>query len=209
MRTCSSPQDLSNNVSHPICTYRIGSILDFLWSRIKLPVWLPALLLPITCVANVQMAHARPFSTSTLQGLSNGIKNTSRRGVFPSAVELWNCRSPRGPPIPTFGSVSLILTLASKWGCDKKCSNYTLTNLLFGFCRFVWIIEPLVAHPNPILELQHAFLPLKCCELKSAPQLLLLSLSSPLDLQLNPLRNLGGCHQLCLLQIHPLYFKRI
>jgi hypothetical protein len=28
------------------------------------------------------MAHARPFSTSTLQDLSNGIKNISRRGVL-------------------------------------------------------------------------------------------------------------------------------
>jgi len=44
--------------------------------------------LPITWAADVQMAHARPFWTSTLQDLSNGIKNTSRQGVFPSAVEL-------------------------------------------------------------------------------------------------------------------------
>jgi hypothetical protein len=34
------------------------------------------------------MAHARPFSTSTLQALSNGIKNTSRKGVLTSAIEL-------------------------------------------------------------------------------------------------------------------------
>jgi len=46
------------------------------------------LLLTITCVVDVQMAHARPFSTSTLEGLSNGIKNISWQGVFPSAVEL-------------------------------------------------------------------------------------------------------------------------
>jgi len=44
--------------------------------------------LPITWAADVQMAHARPFWTSTLQDLSNGIKNTSRQGVLPSAVEL-------------------------------------------------------------------------------------------------------------------------
>ncbi len=66
------------------------------------------------------MAHARPFWTSTLQDLSNGIKNTSRRGVLPSAVELWSCRSPRRLPTPTFGSVSLILTLSLKWGCDNR-----------------------------------------------------------------------------------------
>jgi uncharacterized protein YehS (DUF1456 family) len=23
----------------------------------------------------------------------------------------------------------------------QKCSNYALTNLLFGLCRFVWIID--------------------------------------------------------------------
>jgi hypothetical protein len=31
----------------------------------------------------------------------------------------------------------------------QKCSNHTLTNLLFGLCRFVWIIEPLITHPSP------------------------------------------------------------
>ncbi len=74
----------------------IGLILDFLWSGVKLPVWLLALLSTITCVADVQMAHARPFLTSTLQGLSNNIKNTSRQGVLTSAIELWSCRSPKG-----------------------------------------------------------------------------------------------------------------
>jgi len=30
-----------------------------------------------------------------------------------------------------------------------KCSNYTLTNLLFGLCRFVWIIDLLVNLLSP------------------------------------------------------------
>jgi len=64
------------------------------------------------------MAHARPFSTFTLQGLSNGIKNTSRQCVLNTTIELGSCRSPEGLQVPIFGSVSLILTLASKWGCD-------------------------------------------------------------------------------------------
>jgi hypothetical protein len=34
------------------------------------------------------MAHARPFSTSSLQDLSNGIKNTSRKGVLTPEIEL-------------------------------------------------------------------------------------------------------------------------
>jgi hypothetical protein len=31
----------------------------------------------------------------------------------------------------------------------QKCSNYALTNLLFGLCRSMWIIELLVTLPNP------------------------------------------------------------
>jgi len=30
----------------------------------------------------------------------------------------------------------------------QKCSNYALTNLFFGLCRFVWIINQLVTHLN-------------------------------------------------------------
>jgi hypothetical protein len=31
----------------------------------------------------------------------------------------------------------------------QKWSNYTLTNLLFGLCRFVWIFDPLITRLNP------------------------------------------------------------
>jgi hypothetical protein len=31
----------------------------------------------------------------------------------------------------------------------QKCSNYALTNLLIGLCRFVWIIDPIFTHLNP------------------------------------------------------------
>ncbi len=31
----------------------------------------------------------------------------------------------------------------------QKCSNYKLSNLLFGLCRFVWIIDPLVIRRSP------------------------------------------------------------
>jgi len=119
-QTYSFPQKISNDVSHSTCAHRVRSIPDFLWSDVELPVWFLALLLTITCDANVWMAHARPFLTSTLQGLSNGIKNTSRWGVLTSTIELWNCKSPEGLQVPTFGSLSLILTLASKWGCEKN-----------------------------------------------------------------------------------------
>jgi hypothetical protein len=39
------------------------------------------------------------------------------------------------------------------FACDssmqQKCSNYSLTNFLFGLCKFVWIIDLLVTHPSP------------------------------------------------------------
>jgi hypothetical protein len=62
----------------------------------------------------------------------------------------------------------------------QKGSNSTLTNLLFGLCKSIGIIELLIILPIPIPELQHTLLPLKCCEQRNAPQLLFLSLSSSL-----------------------------
>jgi hypothetical protein len=71
----------------------------------------PAFLSHITCVADVWMAHVRPSSTSPLQDLFNGIKNTSRRGVLTPGIEFWIFESPGGLPNPHFGNVSVILTL--------------------------------------------------------------------------------------------------
>jgi hypothetical protein len=42
----------------------------------------------MTCVADIGIDHARPFSTSTLQDLSNGIKNISRQSVLTPTIEL-------------------------------------------------------------------------------------------------------------------------
>jgi hypothetical protein len=131
----------------------IGSIPDFLWSGVKLPVWLPAFLSTITYAVDVRMAHARPFSTSTLQGFSNGTKNISRQGVLISAIELWSCGSLGGLQVLTFGSVNLILTLAPKWGCDivylccpwlilaPKVFQLCTNHLVLVFCRLVWVSE--------------------------------------------------------------------
>jgi hypothetical protein len=71
----------------PLAHAGIGSILDFQWSGVKLPVWLSTLFSTITCAADIQMAHVRPFWTSTFQDLCNGIKNTSMRGVLTLAIE--------------------------------------------------------------------------------------------------------------------------
>jgi hypothetical protein len=41
----------------------------------------------------------------------------------------------------------------------QKCFNYALTNLLFGLCKFAWMINLLITLPSPISELQHALYP--------------------------------------------------
>jgi hypothetical protein len=60
----------------------------------------------------------------------------------------------------------------------QKCSNYVLTNLLFGLCRLVWIINMLVTCPSPYLETLTRPLLLKCCELENVPQFFILPLLS-------------------------------
>jgi len=50
-----------------------------------------------------------------------------------------------------------------------KCSNYALTNLLFGLWMSMWVIEMLVNLLSPILKLQHTPLPLKCFEPRNVP----------------------------------------
>ncbi len=42
-----------------------------------------------------------------------------------------------------------ILWVAHGLSMHQKCSNYALTNLLFGLCRSVWIIDLLIICPNP------------------------------------------------------------
>jgi len=85
----------------------------------------------------------------------------------------------------------------SRWSCEfmfthglfvhQKCSNYALTNLLFGLCRSVWVIDLLITLPNPHPRV--TFLPPKCYEPRRALQLLFLWLFSTLESQLNPLRS--------------------
>jgi hypothetical protein len=49
------------------------------WEK-KLPIWtiwLPTLLMAITCVLNVQMGHASPFKTFKFYKFSNNIRKFS------------------------------------------------------------------------------------------------------------------------------------
>ncbi len=77
--------------------------------------------------------------------------------------------------------VSLVSSCYSWLIHAPKCSYYTLTNLLFGLCRSVWVIELFVNLPSPISELHRIPLPPKCYKRRSMPQLLFLPLFSPLD----------------------------
>ncbi len=93
---------------------------------------------------------------------------------------------------PKFGPWWVLWVRVCPWFiCAPKCYNYALTNLSFGLCMSMWVIELLVNLPSLILELQHALLPLKCYKPKSAPQLFFLPLSSPLGSLLNPSKSLG------------------
>jgi len=52
--------------------------------------------------------------------------------------------------LPNFQSI--IAKVKTHWIKEfQKCSNYALTNLLFGLCRFVWIINMFFIRPNPHL----------------------------------------------------------
>jgi hypothetical protein len=39
----------------------------------------------------------------------------------------------------------------------QECYNYALTNLLFGSCRPMWIVNPHVIHPSPYLRISARF----------------------------------------------------
>ncbi len=134
------PQELYNGVLHSTCTHRdrVDSWLLVVGSQIASLIPDPSFNHNLWCIC--RNAHARPFWTSTLQDLSNSIKNTSMRGVLTPAIKFWLFGSPEGLQVPTFGSVSFILTLASKWGCDTwdvwnvcKLSNSNVCTQLFNW----------------------------------------------------------------------------
>jgi hypothetical protein len=93
--------------------------------------------------------------------------------------------------------------------CTKKGSNYALTNLLFGLCEFVWVINLLVNLPSPHPKISTHPSTLKMLWPRNVPQLLLLPLSSFLDSQLNPSKRLWVGHKQTTKSILNLYFKKI
>jgi len=78
-----------------------------------------------------------------------GISGLSRKNdirVLASWLGAKNCtkRESGGSP-QVRAMVNLVsLCLPVVHPCTQKCSNYALTNLLFGLCRFMWVINLLV-----------------------------------------------------------------
>jgi hypothetical protein len=71
-------------------------------------------------------------------------------------------QSRESPNFKNFGKVVASPSLGPSESCEsvfahgssthQKCYNYAQINLLFGLCRFVWIIDPFVIHPSSHLE---------------------------------------------------------
>jgi hypothetical protein len=98
------------------------------------------------------------------------------------------------PPSPGSGE-SCEYVYARGLSMHQKCSNYALTNLLFGLYRYVWIVDLFITHPSPHPRTPtYPYTPSKCYKLGSVPQLFLLPMFSPLDSHLSLWRSLGVCH---------------
>jgi hypothetical protein len=117
-QTCSSPWEHSNDVSHSTCTHRNRVVSQLLMVKSQIANLTSGSSFCHNLCCRCPNGSTRPFLTSTLQYLSNDMKNASRRGVLTLAIELWSFGSLGGFPSPHFGSVSVILTLSQKWGCD-------------------------------------------------------------------------------------------
>jgi hypothetical protein len=75
----------------------------------------------------------------------------------------------------------------------QKCSNYALTNLVFGLCKFVWIIDMFITRLSPHFKAltrpsTHEVLWARECTPTPYPSIIF-----TLDSQLNLPRSLGGC----------------
>jgi hypothetical protein len=82
--------------------------------------------------------------------------NKTTFGVGPVARHIIYYKGEGGAFPQVQAVVSLCLLVVRS--CPKmfyapKCSKHALTNLFFGLCKSVWMIEMLVNLPNPILEL--------------------------------------------------------
>jgi hypothetical protein len=75
----------------------------------------------------------------------------------------------------------------------QKCSNYALNNLLFGLCRFVWVIDLLVILPTFYLKVPTHPFTLKILPAKERTPTFHSFAMFTLDSHLSLLRSLGVC----------------
>jgi len=72
---------------------------------------------------------------------------------------------------PKFGPWWVLWIRVCPWfvRVHQKCSNYALINLLFGLCKFIWIIDSLVicSSPHPRAPTHPFYLRVKCCGLRN------------------------------------------
>ncbi len=77
----------------------------------------------------------------------------------------------------------------------QKCYNYALPNLLFGLCRYVWVIDLLVILPNPYpIAATRPSTP-RVLRAKECTPTLHYSVMFTLDSHLSLLKNLGVHHR--------------
>jgi hypothetical protein len=114
----SSLWELSNSMSHTICRrldqvdsrlWVVGSQIASLTPNLSFAHNLGWKCPNGSCEAILDIYTSRPFHWYK--------KHPNARCLTP-AIELWVFGSPGGFQLPTFGSVSFILTLIPKWSCD-------------------------------------------------------------------------------------------
>jgi len=117
---CSSPQELSKGVSHSTCTHRgrVDSRLLVVGSQTTSLTPDPSFDHNLCCRCPNGSCEAI-FDIYTSRIFQRYKEHLKAR-----CFDLWNCESLGGLHVPTFGSASLIFTLASKWGCDKWVAWY-------------------------------------------------------------------------------------
>jgi hypothetical protein len=123
---------------------------------------------------NINKGYNFALDLTSIEGMHKKLWASKVAGVPISGISRFPTQEPRDKM--TFGCIvrghAQRILLGGRWWlpsslgwgescesvfvCDssmhQKCSNYTLTNLLFSLCRSVWIIDSLVTCCNPHLK---------------------------------------------------------
>jgi hypothetical protein len=97
------------------------------------------------------------------------------------------------PPSPGHGE-SCESMFAHGSFVHQKCPSSILTNLLFGLCMSMWVIDLLVTLPGPYLEVLAHIYTLEMLQAKEHTPTPHSSVLFTFDSHLNPLRSLGVRH---------------